>query len=54
MDDQNARVLSQYINALSEAQEQLEKAYIERNMANFLKVKKFILDIKSKIDQLLT
>ena len=53
MDNQNVRVLAQYLNALSEAGEQLEKAYINRNMANFLKVKKFMLDIKSKIDVLL-
>ena len=53
MDDERVRILIQYVNALSEASEQLEKAYIDKNMVNFFKIKKFILEVKSKIDILL-
>jgi len=46
-------ILSQYIHALEEASNKLEEAYFEKNIESFNKIKKFILEIQSKIDLML-
>ena len=53
MDDEQVRILRQYIHSLEEASEQLEKAYINKNMTDFQKIRKFMIEVKTKIDALL-
>lgn len=50
---QNAAVLIRYVNALEEASNRLEDAYYKKNKEEFENMKKFILGIKSKIDEIL-
>ena len=53
LEKEEIRILSQYINALEEASNKLEEAYFQKNIENFNKIKKFILEIQSKIDLML-
>ena len=50
MEQENIPVLVQYVEALEEAVERLERAYLEKDIGSFNQLKRFILDIKSKID----
>jgi len=51
--EQNLYVLAQFINALNEACNKLEESYVKKDIENFEKSKKLILELKSKIDSLL-
>jgi len=53
MNDEEVRILKQYISALEEASDQLEQAYVDRNMENFEKIKRFMKEAQSKIKILL-
>ena len=53
MKQENIHILVQYINAMEEAEKQLEKMYYQKNFEGFNKVKQFMLEVKSKIDILL-
>ena len=47
---ENIKILAQYINALEEAGEKIEKAYNNKDIESLNKLKKFILEVKLKID----
>ena len=53
MDDENVRILTQYLNALDEASEQLEQMYLSKNAAGMKKVKDFMKEAQTKIKILL-
>ena len=53
MNDEEVRILKQYMAALEEASEQLEQSYINRDVERFEKVKKFMNEAQSKIKILL-
>lgn len=53
MDQHELQVLRQYIETLEEAGNNLEKAYIDKNLEELEKLKKLILEIQSKINSLL-
>ncbi|HLD98302.1 MAG TPA: hypothetical protein VI815_03170 [Candidatus Nanoarchaeia archaeon] len=47
---EDLQILKQLILALDEAGEVLEKSYLRKDLENFEKTKKYILEAKSKID----
>ena len=53
MDENDVRTLNQYIHALDQASEELEKMYLQKNIQGMEKVKKFINEIQEKISNLL-
>jgi len=53
VDIQDIRILNQYIEALEEANANLEAAFAKNDFAGVENIKKFILDVKSKIDMVL-
>jgi|TARA_Y100000310_G_scaffold47085_2_gene43671 hypothetical protein len=53
MDIDNLHILMQYISSLEEASARLERAYLNKNQQQVEEIKKFILDIKSKVDLVL-
>ena len=53
MDTNNIRILIQYIDALNHAVQRLEAVYVQGNVGELEKTKKFILEVKSKIDEML-
>jgi len=53
MNDEEVRILSQYVNALENASSELEKMYLQKNLEGMNKVKAFIREIHDRILQLL-
>ena len=53
MNDEQVRVLTQYIDALEEAAEQLEQMYLQKNFEGMKKVKEFMKEAQEKINTLL-
>ncbi|MEA3329725.1 MAG: hypothetical protein U9Q06_03195 [Nanoarchaeota archaeon] len=53
MDLQNLSILNQYVSSLEDAAVNLEKAYYSRDLEKVKEIKKFILEVKSKVDSLL-
>jgi len=53
MKKEDATLVSQLLQTMEEATSQLEKAQKEKNLGNFNNVKKEILNLQKKIDQLL-
>lgn len=53
MDIDNLNLLMQYVSSLEDASHRLDKAYYSKNLEEVEKIKKFILEIKSKIDDIL-
>ncbi len=53
MDKRDADILAQHINALDESVEQLEQMYLRKNVEGFNKVRKFILEVSGRIEQIL-
>lgn len=49
----DTRILNQYLSALEDACQTLEKKYIMKDMEGLERTKKFILELKSKIDEVL-
>lgn len=49
MADNDLIILKQYIEALDEASQTLEQAYLKKDIETLEKTKKFILEIQSKI-----
>jgi len=49
----DVRLLMQYINSLEEAMVQLEEMYLNKNLEEANKIKTFMLDLKSKINDIL-
>ena len=49
----NTIVLRQYLDALEIALEKLEEAYIKKDLGKVDSIKKYILDVKSKISLML-
>jgi hypothetical protein len=49
----NNDLLMQYLNSLDESFDELEKAYFKKDVAKTRDIKKFILEIKSKIEFML-
>ncbi len=47
------QLLMKHVNSLEDAAEKLEKAYFKKDTESVEKIKKFILEVKSKIDGLL-
>ncbi len=47
------RILKQYINALDEATQTLEKMYLQKNIVGFEKTKQLIKELQSKISLML-
>lgn len=50
----NVELLGQLVNSMSDAGEKLEGAKLENRIADFNKIKKFILDIQEKLKEELT
>ncbi len=53
MDLQNLNLLWNYLDSLEEASENLETAYLNKDISKVSEIKKFILEVQSKIDDLL-
>ena len=53
MKKEDATLISQLLQTMEEATSQLEIAQKEKNMGNFNKMKREILNLQKKIDQLL-
>ncbi|MEM3113237.1 MAG: hypothetical protein QXI33_02325 [Candidatus Pacearchaeota archaeon] len=53
LNKEEIKILSQYISSIEEAFIKLESAYFSKNTSDFLKIKKFILEIQAKIDAML-
>ena len=53
MNEHDLQVLRQYIESLEEASNSLESAYINKNLEELEKTKKFIFEIQSKINSML-
>ena len=53
MNQEEIHVLAQYINALEDAAANLEAALLRKDIQAIGKAKKFILEVKTKIDILL-
>ena len=51
---ENVRDLARLIDALDDAADQLENAYLKKDVATVEKIKKFMLDTKLKIDAIIT
>ena len=51
---ETVRDLARLIDALSDAADQLEDAYLRKDFATVEKIKKFMLDTKLKIDMIIT
>jgi len=45
------RILKQYIEALEQANGELERMYMQKNISGINQVKKFILEVQEKISQ---
>jgi len=53
MNANEVRILSQYVNALEQASDELERMYLEKNIQGVEKVKKFVYEVQGKISELL-
>ena len=53
MNVNEVRILNQYVNALDQASQELERMYLQKNIQGLEKVRKFIYEIQDKISQLL-
>ena len=53
MKKENIGILSQYVEALNDACYVLEKKYLMKDIKGLEKTKKFILELKSKISELI-
>ena len=53
MNVNEVRILSQYVNALEQASNELEKMYLEKNAGGIQKVKRFINEVQGKISEVL-
>ncbi|MFH1326967.1 MAG: hypothetical protein ABIH59_02470 [archaeon] len=51
--EKNLGFLNQLVQSLEKAGLQLERAYQQKNHANFNKLKKFILEIQKKISEVI-
>ena len=52
MDSNTIKIIAQLIDSLDNASEKLEKAYNERNVEAFTKVKKEIKEAQTKLSQI--
>ena len=54
LNDEELRVLNQYINALEESSNTLERMYLEKNLEGLKKVKDFMKEIQFKINLIIS
>ncbi|HRZ85617.1 MAG TPA: hypothetical protein P5277_02445 [Candidatus Paceibacterota bacterium] len=53
INNSNVSILAQYINTLSEACQELENSYMNKDLKKFEKSKKLIIELKDKINFIL-